>query len=240
MFKTKRPTRKSLPGKVEPQFGNIPAKERANKVFSLLKKIYPEAKAALDFGSPFELLIATILSAQCTDSRVNLVTPALFKKYRTPKSFAGADRGELERDIKSTGFFHQKAISIISCCKSIMDNFGGEVPCSMEQLLTLRGVGRKTANVVLGNAFGIPGIAVDTHVRRLSQRFGFTKQEDPMKVEFDLMNLIPSKDWAMLSHLLISHGRKVCIARSPKCEICRLNKLCPSAFSYSNSNAKRK
>jgi endonuclease-3 len=225
-------TRKTIPAKTKSQFGNISIKERAQKVFVLLKKEYPEAKSALNFRSPFELLIATILSVQCTDARVNMITPGLFRKYPTPKSLAEADVRELEQEIKSTGFYRQKANSVINCGKSIMETFGGEVPHTMEQLLTLDGVGRKTANVVLGNAFGVPGIAVDTHVKRLAQRLGFSKEDDPTKIEFDLMKLFPKENWTMLCHFLMSHGRKVCIARLPKCEMCIVNKLCPSAFMF--------
>lgn len=232
-MKTKTATRKRIPVKTKPQLANIPAKERAGKVFNLLKKEYPEAKAALNFSSPFELLIATILSAQCTDARVNMVTPAIFRKYPSPKSLAEADRKDLEREIKSAGFL-QKAKSVLSCSKAIVENFCGEVPRTMEQLLTLDGVGRKTANVVLGNAFGVPGIAVDTHVRRLSERLGFTKENDPTKVEFDLMELFPPQNWSVLCHLLMSHGRKVCKARIPKCETCVVNRLCPAAFAFAD------
>ncbi|HUI28612.1 MAG TPA: endonuclease III [Candidatus Acidoferrales bacterium] len=219
-------------------FAGISVKDRAKKVLELLKREYPDARAALSFSSPFELLIATILSAQCTDARVNMVTPGLFAKYPSPKSLAGADRKELEKEIKSTGFFRQKAKSILSTSKSIVEKYDGEVPRTMEELLTLDGVGRKTANVVLGNAFGIPGIAVDTHVRRLSRRLGFSKEDDPTKIEFDLMDLFPPKDWAMLSHLLISHGRRVCTARLPKCEGCIVNKLCPSALGFTGKEGK--
>jgi endonuclease-3 len=211
---------------------NLPVERRAKEVFALLKKQYPDAKIALNFSSPFELLVATILSAQCTDARVNMVTPGLFRRFPSPEAFANADVHELEREIKSTGFFRQKAKSIINCSKSIVEKFGGEVPRTMEQLLVLDGVGRKTANVVLGNAFGIPGIAVDTHVKRVSQRLGFTKQNDPTKIEFDLMKLFPKRHWTVLCHYLMAHGRKVCIARMPKCEVCILNKVCPSAFKF--------
>ncbi len=198
-------------------------------------------KVALSFGSPFELLIATILSAQCTDARVNMVTPGLFRKYPSPSSFANAKAEELEQEIKSTGFFRQKAKSIISCSRSLVDNFRGRVPKTMEELLTLGGVGRKTANVLLGNAFGIPGIAVDTHVGRLAQRLGFTKEDDPTKTEFDLMDLFPKEEWTQLCHLLMSHGRKVCASRLPKCEACCVSGLCPSAFKFSaRSVAKNK
>ena len=224
--------------KASAQFGNISARERAEKVFVLLKKQYPSARTALNSDTPFELLIATILSAQCTDARVNLITPGLFRKYPLPESLAEADRRELEKEIKSTGFFRQKARSIINCSKSIVENFGGKVPRTMEQLLTLDGVGRKTANVLLGNAFGVPGIAVDTHVRRLSQRLGFTKKNDPTKIEFDLMELFPPKHWTLLCHLLMSHGRKICIARVPRCDACVVNKLCPSASAFMNKKGK--
>jgi endonuclease-3 len=161
-----------------------------------------------------------------------MVTPGLFRKYPSPKSLADADRKELEEEIRSTGFFRQKARSVINCSKAIVEKFGGEVPRTMEHLLALDGVGRKTANVLLGNAFGIPGIAVDTHVKRLSQRLGLSKEDDPTKVEFDLMELFPSRDWTILCHLLMAHGRKVCIARLPKCEICVAKKICPSAFTF--------
>jgi endonuclease-3 len=237
-LKTKTAARKRVPVKSKPQFGNASVKERARRVLALLKKEYPEAKAALNFGTPFELLIATILSAQCTDARVNMVTPLLFRKYPSVKSLAEADLEELEAEIKSTGFFRQKAKSIIMSSKAIMEKFGGEVPRIMEQLLTLDGVGRKTANVVLGNAFGIPGIAVDTHVGRLSRRLGFSREDDPTKVEFDLMELFPPQNWTMLCHLLMSHGRKVCDARSPNCNGCIVNNLCPSAFTFTNRKGK--
>ena len=227
--------RKKAPAKPKSQSENIKLRERADKVFALLKNEYPEARAALNFGNPFELLIATILSAQCTDARVNIVTPGLFQKYASPKSFAEADRKEIEKEIKSTGFFRQKAKSIINSSKSIVENFAGKVPQTMEQLLTLDGVGRKTANVILGNAFGIPGIPVDTHVGRLSRRLGLSNENDPTKVEFDLRELVHSENWTSLSHLLLFHGRKVCIARLPKCEVCVLSKLCPSAFNLPDS-----
>lgn len=161
-----------------------------------------------------------------------MVTPGLFRKYPSPEILSEANEKELEEEIRSTGFFRQKARSVINCSKAIVQKFGGKVPHIMEQLLTLDGVGRKTANVLLGNAFGIPGIAVDTHVRRLSQRLGFSKEKDPTKVEFDLMKLFPPEDWTVLCHLLMSHGRKVCVAKLPKCEICVANKICPSAFMH--------
>ncbi len=210
-------------------------KKRASQIFSLLAGEYLDAKVALNFNSPFELLIATILSAQCTDARVNMVTPDLFRKYPSPKSFASANQAELERDIKSTGFYRQKARSITNCSRSLVENFGGKIPASMDELLTLAGVGRKTANVLLGNAFGIPGIAVDTHVGRLARRMGFSHEDDPTKIEFDLMALFPEDEWTQLCHLLMSHGRKVCLARNPKCDLCTVSDLCPSAFKFSKS-----
>lgn len=198
-------------------------------------------KVALNFATPFELLIATILSAQCTDARVNMVTPGLFRKYQSPASFAGANPAELEQDIRSTGFYRQKAKSVVNCSRSLVEKFGGEVPRTMDELLTLDGVGRKTANVLLGNAFGIPGIAVDTHVGRLANRLGFTEEDDPTKIEYELMDLFPKENWTELCHLLMSHGRKVCVARLPKCENCCVSGLCPSAFKFSTGgNPKKK
>lgn len=216
-------------------------KARAKKVYSRLASEYPDTRVALNFNSPFELLIATILSAQCTDARVNLVTPGLFRKYPTPADFAAANPGELEQDVKSTGFYRQKAKSVISCSRSLVEKFSGELPHSMDELLTLGGVGRKTANVLLGNAFGIPGIAVDTHVGRLAQRLGFTKEDDPTKIEYDLMELFPQENWTQLCHLLMAHGRKVCASRLPKCEACCVSGSCPSAFKVAaKSNSKNK
>ncbi len=232
-------TLKPVPPKIKSQFQILSIKKRAQKVFILLGNEYPEAKSALKFNKPFELLIATILSAQCTDARVNMITPELFRKYPSPRHLAEADLRQLEREIKSTGFYRQKAKSIVSCSRSIIEKFGGEVPRTMEQLLTLDGVGRKTANVVLGNAFGVPGIAVDTHVKRLAQRLGFSKEDDPTKIEFDLMKLFPKKNWTILCHFLMSHGRKVCTARLPKCEMCVVNKLCPSAFMVAKKDGKK-
>lgn len=210
--------------------GSPADRARAREVYSLLAREYTDARVALNFSTPFELLVATILSAQCTDARVNMVTPGLFRKYPTPADFASADPSELEHDIKSTGFYRQKAKSVISCSRSLVEKFGGKVPQSMEQLLTLDGVGRKTANVLLGNAFGIPGIAVDTHVGRLAHRLGFTNQDDPAKIEYDLMELFPKENWTELCHLLMAHGRKVCASRLPKCDACCVSSLCPSAF----------
>ncbi|MFC1577105.1 endonuclease III [Candidatus Omnitrophota bacterium] len=195
----------------------------------LLKKEYPDAKTALDHSNPLELLVATILSAQCTDKRVNIVTEALFKKYRTVDDYAKADPKVFEQDIRSTGFYKSKAKNIIAAAQKIARDFGGNIPNSMEELIKLPGVARKTANIVLFTAFGkIEGIAVDTHVRRLSQRLGFTRNNDPEKIEQDLMKWLERKDWGDFSHLLIEHGRKICNAKRPGCLECALQKLCPS------------
>lgn len=209
-------------------------KARANEIYARLAKEYPGAKPALNFSTPFELLVATILSAQCTDARVNMVTPGLFRKYPSPLSFAEADPGELQEDVRSTGFYRQKAKALINSSRSLVDKFGGKVPKNMDELLTLDGVGRKTANVLLGNAFGIPGIAVDTHVSRLSQRLGFTVENDPVRIELDLMELFPESRWTELCHLLMAHGRNVCGARSAKCGECVVNDECPSAFNVAH------
>ena len=204
---------------------------RAKEIWKLLKKLYPENKTALHYTNPLQLLISVILSAQCTDVRVNLVTPTLFARYKTVEDFAFADQKELEKFIHSTGFYHNKARNIIACCNELLSKHNGKVPDTMDELFQLPGVGRKTANVVLGEAFGkIEGIVVDTHVTRLSQRFGFTKETDAVKIENDLMPLIPKKDWFHFSHALIFHGRKICSARKPLCAECTLNKLCPSAI----------
>ncbi len=192
-----------------------------------LARQYPDAHCALHHDNAVQLLIATILSAQCTDVRVNLVTPALFARYPDARAFAEADQGELETAIQSTGFFRNKAKNIIACCKQVVDKHGGEVPGTMEELVHLPGIGRKTANVILGNAFDVPGITVDTHVQRLSRRMGLTKHADPEKIERDLMELVPSKDWTLFSHRMIFHGRQVCHARRPKCDQCVLAELCP-------------
>lgn len=202
---------------------------RANKVYELLLKEYPSAKTALYFRTPLELLIATILSAQCTDTRVNKVTKDLFQSYHTASDFAQADIIELEEAIRPTGFFHNKAKAIKLCCQQILEQYGGKVPGKMEDLVQLPGVGRKTANVILGNAFGTPGIVVDTHVKRLSRRLGLTQNKDPVKIEFDLMDIVPKERWTTLSHLLINHGRKICSSRRPLCTSCSLANLCPSA-----------
>ena len=205
--------------------------ERATAIVKALRKVYPTAHCELDFGTPLQLLIATILSAQCTDKRVNIVTPGLFKKYKTAKALAESKPEELEEIIRTTGFYRSKAKSVRGTATAIMEKHGGEVPQTMDELTALRGVGRKTANVVLGNAFGKnEGIVVDTHVSRLSQRLGLTKQTDPVKIERDLMKLIPRDDWANFSHWLIWHGRRRCFARKPDCAGCEIQKLCPSAF----------
>jgi endonuclease III len=206
-----------------------PAK-RARLTLQRLKQTYPDAACALHHSNPFELLCATILSAQCTDARVNLVTPVLFARYPDPAALAAARQSELEEIIKSTGFFRNKAKSLIGMAQAIVAEHGGVVPRTMEQLRALPGVGRKTANVVLGNAFGInEGITVDTHVTRLSKRLALTRHDDPVKIEQDLMKLIPHEDWALVSHLLIFHGRQVCVARRPRCWECVLADFCPSA-----------
>jgi len=189
--------------------------------------MYPDAHCALRHDNPLQLLIATILSAQCTDARVNLVTPALFARYPDARAFANADPRELEGLIQSTGFFRNKTRNIIACCKVLVDEYAGKVPKTLEQLVPLPGIGRKTANVVLGDAFGVPGITVDTHVGRVSRRLGLTENQDPVKVERDLMALIPEKDWTIFSHRMIFHGRQVCFARKPNCEGCLLAKDCP-------------
>jgi endonuclease-3 len=201
---------------------------RVQKIIGALKRAYPDSHCELNFSNPLELLIATILSAQCTDKRVNIVTADLFKKYRSAADYAAAPLAKLEQEIKTTGFFRNKAKSIKKCCAAIVAQHGGRVPRTMEELTELGGVGRKTANVVLGNAFNINvGVVVDTHVARLSQRLGLTKEKDPQKIEIELMRLVPQKDWTMLSHWLIWHGRRRCFARNPDCENCEIKALCP-------------
>lgn len=202
---------------------------RVGKIFSLLKDNYVEAKIALEFESPFTLLIATILSAQCTDERVNKVTPSLFKKFPNAKAFANAELESIEKEIFSTGFYKQKAKSIKECCRMLVENHNGLIPKTMEELTKLPGVGRKTASVILGNAFNIPAIAVDTHVKRLSNLLGIISSDDAEKIEFRLMEVLPEEDWTIAGHLLMSHGRKICIARRPKCGECFLAKYCPGA-----------
>ncbi len=206
-------------------------KTRALEVLERLRREYPDAHCALDHRNAFELLCATILSAQCTDARVNLVTPALFRKYPDAFALARARPPALEAMIRSTGFFRNKTRSLIGMAQALVAEHGGEVPRTMEELYVLPGVGRKTANVILGNAYGInEGVTVDTHVGRLSRRLDLTREDDPVKVEQDLMKLIPRDDWALISHLLIFHGRQICVARRPRCEQCVLSDICPSAF----------
>jgi len=204
--------------------------ERANEIVVRLKQMYPKAKCSLDFTNAFELLIATMLSAQSTDARVNIVTKSLFRKYPNPQAFADASQVEMERNVKKNGFFRNKAKAVIACSKAIVETHGGAVPDTMDELTALPGVGRKTANVVLSNAMNISvGIVVDTHVTRVSGRLGLTANTDAEKIEQDLMPLIPKKEWTNFSHRLIVHGRTICIARKPKCAECGLNDLCPSA-----------
>jgi endonuclease-3 len=201
---------------------------RANEILKRLKKEYPLAKIALEFNSPFELLISTILSAQCTDERVNLVTKSLFKKYKNPLDYLNVSNVELEKDIFSTGFYRQKTKSIKNCCKALLEKHKGKVPADFELLNSLPGVGRKTASVVAGNAYGIPAIAVDTHVIRLSNLLGFVDSQNPEKIEERLKEIFLKEDWINLGHYLMNHGRKVCIARRPKCLKCLVGDLCPS------------
>jgi endonuclease-3 len=208
-----------------------PVEERAPRVVERLSEAYPDASVALRASNPLEMLVATILSAQCTDERVNMVTETLFEKYRTPEDYLRVPESELAADIKPTGFFNQKARSIRGASQRIVEVYDGRVPDTMEDLITLPGVARKTANIVLGNSYGkVEGIAVDTHVRRLSQRLGFTDENDPDKIERDLMRLIPQRRWFDFTYVLIEHGRAVCVARTPKCEVCPVNDLCPSSL----------
>ncbi len=207
-----------------------PIDQRSPEIVRILSDTYPDAKVALNFSNPLEMLVATILSAQCTDERVNMVTKTLFDKYRTPQDYLKIPESELAADIKPTGFFNQKTRSIRGACQRIVDAYDGRVPDTMLDLLTLPGVARKTANIVLGNAFGtVEGIAVDTHVRRLSERLGFSAEHDPDKIERDLMSLIPRERWFPFTYVLIDHGRAICVARNPKCEACPVNHLCPSS-----------
>ncbi|HZS43628.1 MAG TPA: endonuclease III [Blastocatellia bacterium] len=204
--------------------------DRAKKIISRLHKEYPTAKCSLNFKTPFQLLIATILSAQCTDERVNIVTADLFRQYKTPKDFLELSQPELEVLIRSTGFYRNKAKSVLGTAKKLVEEFNGQVPQTMDELLSLPGVARKTANVVMGNAFGIAsGVVVDTHVHRLSQRLGLTENDTPQKIEMDLQEVIPKKDWIDFPHLIIYHGRKICKARTPLCAECVVNTLCPSS-----------
>ena len=208
-------------------------KDRAAEVIRLLEKEHPDATIALRFGNPLELLISTILSAQATDEQINKITPKLFKKYRTPEDYANADTEELQNDIRSSGFYRNKAKNIKNCCKMLVEKYNSQVPRTMADLVELPGVARKTANIVLTNAYGIvDGIAVDTHVQRLSQRLGLTERKDPVKIEIDLMRILPKENWERISDLLIFHGRRVCFARKPNCPSCVLNKICPSAYTF--------
>lgn len=203
-------------------------KQKAQNIYTVLKKSYPDAKIALKYNSALELLVATILSAQCTDEQVNKVTPALFKKYKNPADYANANQKTLESMIRSTGFFKNKSASLKKCCSKLMEDHNGKIPKTIEELTKLPGVGRKTANVILGNYYKIPGIVVDTHVIRLSQRLGLSKNKNADKIELDLQPLFSTKDWTHLSHLLQAHGRRCCTAKKPKCDQCPVASLCPS------------
>jgi len=221
--------KKTAAKKAKMKVDKTQAAERVREILPILGKIYPGARTALNFKNPLELLIATILSAQCTDVRVNMVSKDLFRKYKSAGDWAKADIKEIESDIKSTGFYHNKATSIKSACTEIIERFDSRVPDTMEELVTLPGVGRKTANVVLGNAFGMPAIACDTHVIRLCRRLRLSENSDAVKLEFDLAEIVPKKRWTLFSHLLIFHGRNVCRARKPDCENCQISRYCPSA-----------
>lgn len=205
-------------------------KKRLRMIFFRLRKAYPDVRCALYFGTPWELLVSTVLSAQCTDKRVNKVTPILFKKYPNVNAFAAADPRAIEKTIRSTGFYRNKTKNILGAAKVILERFEGKVPARMEDLIEIPGVGRKTANVILGNAFGIPGISVDTHMIRINRLLKVTRHSDPVKIEFDLMKLVPEKDWTLYSHLIILHGRVRCFARRPDCWHCEIQDLCPSAY----------
>ncbi len=202
--------------------------DRVKKIMARLEKAYGPVECALHFSNPLQLLVAVILSAQCTDKRVNLVTPALFKKYKEAKDYAKADPKKFEEEIRSAGFYKNKAKSILSCTQTLVKEYKGKVPRTLEELVELPGVGRKTANAILGNAFGVPGICVDTHMVRVNQRLGLTKNTDPVKIEFDLMPIVPEKEWTNYSQLIIHHGRVRCFARKPDCANCVINDLCPS------------
>jgi len=202
-------------------------KKEAGRVFATLARTHEDARIALNFSTPLELLVATILSAQCTDVRVNLVTPALFRKYPDAVAYADADLADLEQEIRSTGFYRNKARNLLGCARALVERHGGEVPRTMEELVALPGVGRKTANVVLGNAFGIPGLVVDTHVRRVATRLGWTRQSDPVKIEAELCRLLPQEKWTLASHVLIFHGRRICKAPTPLCSSCPVLEQCP-------------
>ena len=213
------------------------AQERIGEIITILRQAYPRSRTALRFESPLQILVATILSAQCTDEKVNQITPALFRKYPTPYDFASADPKVLEQEIRPTGFFRNKTKSIIGASKKIVEDFGGKVPDKMEDLVSLPGVARKTANIVLSSSFKkAEGIAVDTHVRRLSQRLGLSKEQDPDKIERDLMAIIPKEDWLDSNYMLVNHGRAVCPSRKPRCPECQLKSLCPSASEFYPGN----
>ncbi|MGB9664953.1 MAG: endonuclease III [Ignavibacteria bacterium] len=212
--------------------------KRNQEILDRLRKHYPDAKIKLKFKNPFELLIATILSAQCTDDRVNIVTETLFKKYRKPEDYLKVSNEELEKDIFSTGFYKQKAKAIKACCQALVEKYNGKIPANIDEMTKIPGIGRKTASVVLGNAFGIPAIAVDTHVKRLSNIFHFVKEENPDKIEEQLKKIIPEDEWVITSHRIATHGRLICQAKKPKCEICFLNDICPSAFKTNKRKSK--
>jgi len=221
--------KKTAPKNIKIKVDRAEAAERVKKILPVLKETYPEAKTALRFKNPLQLLIATILSAQCTDERVNMVTKEVFKKYKSAADWAKADIKKIESDIKSTGFYHNKAVSIKGACTEIVGQFASKVPDTIEELVALPGVGRKTANVVLGNAFGKPAIACDTHVIRLSRRLQLSENSDAVKLEFDLAEIVPKESWTLFSHMLILHGRNICKARRPDCENCPIAKFCPAA-----------
>jgi endonuclease-3 len=212
---------------------NLDVKTKVVKIIELLEKEYPNAKTALNYSNPLELLVATILSAQCTDKRVNAVTKSLFKKYKTAENYANANLKELEEDVRPTGFYRNKAKNIKRSGQMLVEKFHSQVPKTMDEIIELPGVARKTANIVLSNAYGVvEGVAVDTHVRRLSQRLGLTENKAPDKIERDLMKIVPKAQWEKITDLLIFHGRNICVARKPKCGSCVLNKICPSAFTF--------
>ncbi len=201
--------------------------EKAVKVLDILKKEYPDARVTLNYDNPLQLLIATILAAQCTDERVNVVTLDLFPKYRKAEDFARADLPKLEQEIRPTGFYHNKAKNIIACCRILVEKFNGRVPENLDDLVSLPGVGRKTANIILGNAYGGQAIAVDTHVKRVTHRLGWAQSDDPDKIESELMDVVPRERWTQSCHQLVFHGRKICVAKKPRCPVCPVNRLCP-------------
>ncbi len=224
MIRTARPARKASSGG---EFPAAPSKRTVGKTLDILAKTYPEARCELNFTSPLELLVATILSAQCTDARVNLVTPHLFRKYRSAKTYAEADPAVFEQEIRTTGFFRSKAKNIIGCCQKLVRDFGEKVPQTMEDLVALPGVGRKTANIILYNAYGIPAFAVDTHVARVTNRLGLVNTEDPDAIEEAMCRFLPRQMWGQATHLFIFHGRRTCHARQPRCPQCTVRSLCP-------------